>query len=62
MNVLPVIAAWVFITIAVNLPNNEEALQRLKNDAEIQRLAQYLRDNQDDIDWYMTECVMKQEN
>jgi hypothetical protein len=58
---VPVYVIWVLAVIIMHTPDNEELIQRMKNDAEIERLAQYLRDNRDEIDRYLVECVLNPE-
>lgn len=62
MNIPPVIAAWVFIVIATYPPQDENELERIRNDQEIQMLAKYLRENREEIDRYMLECVLEKED
>jgi len=58
---IPVYVVWVLTVIIMHSHDNEEALQRLINDHEIQVMAKYLRDNQEEIDRYMIECVLNPE-
>lgn len=62
MNSIPVFAAWIVITIVMSAPNNEEALERMKNDKEIQELANYLRENKEEINRYLIESVLDEKS
>lgn len=58
---IPVYVVWVLAVIIMHTPDNEDLIQRIKSDHEIQVMAQYLRDNREEIDRYMVECVLNPE-
>jgi hypothetical protein len=58
---IPVYVVWVLAVIIMHSNSNEDLAERMKNDQEIQVMAQYLRDNREEIDRYMVECVLNPE-
>lgn len=57
MNVAIISAAWVFLIICINTPTQQELAQKMKDDAEMAELMQYLKDNEEEINRYMVELI-----
>lgn len=57
MNVAIISASWLFLVLCIHTPTQQELAQKMKDDAEMAELMQYLKDNEEEINRYMVELI-----